>query len=100
MLSVPNKLQFIGNATCIVGTAVVTYAPQDQRILRLVFYYFHSFQSVGFAMSLVVISAVSTEIDDQTRAEKLPRTWQGRPSDEPFRASVSVTLLLTCAALT
>ncbi|ORX40258.1 major facilitator superfamily domain-containing protein [Kockovaella imperatae] len=50
-------MMFIGNATCIVGTAVVTYAPKDQRILRLIFYYLHSFQSVGFAMGLVMISA-------------------------------------------
>lgn len=50
-------MMFIGNATCIVAAAVLTYAPKHEKWLRLVFFWFTNAQSVGFAMSLVMISA-------------------------------------------
>ncbi|KAJ6626526.1 MFS general substrate transporter [Mycena sp. CBHHK59/15] len=50
-------MMFIGNATCIIAAAALTYAPHDQRWGRLVAFWFTSFQSVGFSLSLVMISA-------------------------------------------
>ncbi|KAJ7358609.1 major facilitator superfamily domain-containing protein [Mycena albidolilacea] len=50
-------MMFIGNATCIVAAAALTYAPRDQKWGRLVAFWFTSFQSVGFSLSLVMISA-------------------------------------------
>ncbi|KAJ7131167.1 MFS general substrate transporter [Mycena epipterygia] len=50
-------MMFIGNATCIVAAAALTYAPHDQKWGRLVAFWFTSFQSVGFSLSLVMISA-------------------------------------------
>ncbi|KAJ6511684.1 MFS general substrate transporter [Mycena vulgaris] len=52
-------MMFIGNATCIVAAAALTYAPHDQKWGRLVAFWFTSFQSVGFSLSLVMISAAS-----------------------------------------
>ncbi|KAI0707431.1 MFS general substrate transporter [Cerioporus squamosus] len=45
-----------GNITCIIAAACLTYLPSDQKWNRLVAYWFTSFQSVGFALSLVMIS--------------------------------------------
>ncbi|KAJ7648779.1 MFS general substrate transporter [Mycena polygramma] len=50
-------MMFIGNATCIVAAAALTYAPRDEKWGRLVAFWFTSFQSVGFSLSLVMISA-------------------------------------------
>ncbi|KAJ7669671.1 major facilitator superfamily domain-containing protein [Mycena rosella] len=50
-------MMFIGNATCIIAAAALTYAPHDQKWGRLVAFWFTSFQSVGFSLSLVMISA-------------------------------------------
>ncbi|KAJ7486670.1 major facilitator superfamily domain-containing protein [Mycena latifolia] len=50
-------MMFIGNATCIVAAAALTYAPQDEKWGRLVAFWFTSFQSVGFSLSLVMVSA-------------------------------------------
>ncbi|RPD67708.1 MFS general substrate transporter [Lentinus tigrinus ALCF2SS1-7] len=46
----------LGNLTCIVAAACLTYLPEEQRSNRLVAYCFTSFQSVGFSLSLVMIS--------------------------------------------
>ncbi|KAJ2984636.1 hypothetical protein NUW54_g10439 [Trametes sanguinea] len=45
-----------GNITCIIAAACLTYLPSDQKWNRLVAYWFTSFQSVGFSLSLVMIS--------------------------------------------
>ncbi|CDO72575.1 hypothetical protein BN946_scf184983.g58 [Trametes cinnabarina] len=45
-----------GNITCIIAAACVTYLPSDQKWNRLIAYWFTSFQSVGFSLSLVMIS--------------------------------------------
>ncbi len=62
-----------GNITCIIAAACLTYLPSDQKWNRLVAFWFTSFQvgasesssyfvltyvaqSVGFALSLVMIS--------------------------------------------
>ncbi|KAF8922343.1 major facilitator superfamily domain-containing protein [Mucidula mucida] len=50
-------LMFIGNATCIIAAACLTYAPQEQKWGRLVAFWFTSFSSVGFAMGFVMVSA-------------------------------------------
>ncbi|KAJ7673332.1 MFS general substrate transporter [Mycena polygramma] len=50
-------MMFIGNATCIVAAAALTYAPRDEKWGRLVAFWFTSFQSVGFSLSLVMIPA-------------------------------------------
>ncbi|KAJ7197771.1 major facilitator superfamily domain-containing protein, partial [Mycena pura] len=50
-------MMFIGNATCIVAAAALTYGPHDQKWGRLVAFWFTSCQSVGFSLSLVMISA-------------------------------------------
>ncbi|KAJ7181206.1 major facilitator superfamily domain-containing protein [Mycena filopes] len=50
-------MMFIGNATCIVAAAALTYAPRDEKWGRLVAFWFTSCQSVGFSLSLVMISA-------------------------------------------
>ncbi|KAJ6494230.1 MFS general substrate transporter [Mycena sanguinolenta] len=50
-------MMFIGNTTCIVAAAALTYAPHDQKWGRLIAFWFTSFQSVGFSLSLVMISA-------------------------------------------
>ncbi|WVQ81140.1 hypothetical protein IAT38_003262 [Cryptococcus sp. DSM 104549] len=50
-------MMFIGNATCIVAACALTYAPHEQTWGRLVAFWFTSFQSVGFSLSLVMISA-------------------------------------------
>ncbi|KAI0707433.1 MFS general substrate transporter [Cerioporus squamosus] len=46
----------LGNFTCIIAAACLTYLPEEQRSNRLVAYCFTSFQSVGFSLSLVMIS--------------------------------------------
>ncbi|KAK8844009.1 hypothetical protein IAR55_006802 [Kwoniella newhampshirensis] len=50
-------MMFIGNATCIVAACALTYAPHHETWGRLVAFWFTSFQSVGFSLSLVMISA-------------------------------------------
>ncbi|KAH9840562.1 MFS general substrate transporter [Rhodofomes roseus] len=45
-----------GNIVCIISAACLTYLPSDQKWNRLVAYWFTSFQSVGFSLSLVMIS--------------------------------------------
>ncbi|ORY33062.1 major facilitator superfamily domain-containing protein [Naematelia encephala] len=50
-------LMFVGNATCIVAACALTYAPHHETWGRLVAFWFTSFQSVGFSLSLVMISA-------------------------------------------
>ncbi|KAF7311323.1 MFS general substrate transporter [Mycena kentingensis (nom. inval.)] len=50
-------MMFIGNATCIVAAAALTYAPKEQKWGRLVAFWFTSFASVGFSLSLVMVSA-------------------------------------------
>ncbi|KAJ7073110.1 major facilitator superfamily domain-containing protein [Mycena amicta] len=50
-------MMFIGNATCIVAAAALTYAPHHQKWGRLVAFWFTSCQSVGFSLSLVMVSA-------------------------------------------
>ncbi|KAI0368206.1 MFS general substrate transporter [Pilatotrama ljubarskyi] len=45
-----------GNITCIIAAACLTYLPSDQKWNRLVAFWFTSFQSVGFSLSLVMIS--------------------------------------------
>ncbi|KAJ7197770.1 major facilitator superfamily domain-containing protein [Mycena pura] len=50
-------MMFIGNGICIVAAAALTYGPLDQRWGRLVAFWFTSCQAVGFALSLVMISA-------------------------------------------
>ncbi|KZT64081.1 MFS general substrate transporter [Daedalea quercina L-15889] len=45
-----------GNIVCIIAAACLTYLPSDQKWNRLVAYWFTSFQSVGFSLSLVMIS--------------------------------------------
>ncbi|KAI0028085.1 MFS general substrate transporter [Vararia minispora EC-137] len=57
---VPNArcvMMFVGNVTCIIAGAVLTYGPNDQRWGRLVAFWFTSFASVGFSLSLVMVSA-------------------------------------------
>ncbi|OCH87026.1 MFS general substrate transporter [Obba rivulosa] len=46
----------VGNITCIIAAAFLAYLPTDQKWNRLVAYWFTSFQSVGFALGLVMIS--------------------------------------------
>ncbi|OBZ73439.1 hypothetical protein A0H81_07257 [Grifola frondosa] len=46
----------VGNVPCIIGAAALTYLPADQKWNRLVAYWFTLFQTVGFALSLVMIS--------------------------------------------
>ncbi|KAH8833374.1 major facilitator superfamily domain-containing protein, partial [Flagelloscypha sp. PMI_526] len=50
-------MMFLGNATIIVASAVLTYAPRHYRWLRLVFFWFTNVSSVGFSMSLVMVSS-------------------------------------------
>ncbi|THU89913.1 MFS general substrate transporter [Dendrothele bispora CBS 962.96] len=50
-------MMFIGNSTCIVAAACLTYGPKDDKWGRLVAFWFTSFASVGFAMSMIMISA-------------------------------------------
>ncbi|WWD21335.1 hypothetical protein CI109_105819 [Kwoniella shandongensis] len=50
-------MMFIGNATCIVAACALTYAPHHQTWGRLVAFWFTSCQSVGFSLSLVMVSA-------------------------------------------
>jgi len=50
-------MMFIGNAASIVAAAALTYAPQEQKWGRLVAFWFTSCQSVGFALSMVMVSA-------------------------------------------
>ncbi|KAL1668979.1 major facilitator superfamily domain-containing protein [Schizophyllum commune] len=50
-------MMFIGNCTCIIAAACLTYGPSDERWGRLVAFWFTSFQSVGFSLSLVMVSA-------------------------------------------
>ncbi|KAJ7097131.1 major facilitator superfamily domain-containing protein [Mycena belliarum] len=50
-------MMFIGNTTCIIAAAALTYAPRHEKWGRLVAFWFTSFQSVGFSLSLVMISA-------------------------------------------
>ncbi|VDC05871.1 unnamed protein product [Peniophora sp. CBMAI 1063] len=50
-------MMFTGNAICIIAAAVLTYGPQEQKWGRLVAFWFTSFQSVGFSLSLVMVSA-------------------------------------------
>ncbi|KAJ7267787.1 major facilitator superfamily domain-containing protein [Mycena rebaudengoi] len=50
-------MMFIGNVTCIIAAAALTYAPHDQKWGRLVAFWFTSCQSVGFSLSLVMVSA-------------------------------------------
>ncbi|CCL98378.1 uncharacterized protein FIBRA_00373 [Fibroporia radiculosa] len=45
-----------GNITCIISAACLTYLPADQKWNRLIAYWFTNFQSVGFSLSLVMIS--------------------------------------------
>ncbi|KAH9938890.1 MFS general substrate transporter [Epithele typhae] len=45
-----------GNITCIIAAACLTYLPAEQKWNRLVAFWFTSFQSVGFSLSLVMIS--------------------------------------------
>lgn len=47
----------IGNVTCIVAACALTYAPRHETWGRLVAFWFTAFQSVGFSMSMVMISA-------------------------------------------
>ncbi|RDX42116.1 MFS general substrate transporter [Lentinus brumalis] len=46
----------LGNITCIIAAACLTYLPSDLKWNRLIAYWFTNFQSVGFALSLVMIS--------------------------------------------
>ncbi|TRM69115.1 major facilitator superfamily domain-containing protein [Schizophyllum amplum] len=50
-------MMFVGNSTCIIAAACLTYGPSDQKWGRLVAFWFTSFQSVGFSLSLVMVSA-------------------------------------------
>ncbi|KAF8193860.1 MFS general substrate transporter [Mycena galopus ATCC 62051] len=50
-------MMFIGNAACVIAAAALTYAPHDQKWGRLVAFWFTSFQSIGFSLSLVMISS-------------------------------------------
>ncbi|KAL1745032.1 major facilitator superfamily domain-containing protein [Schizophyllum fasciatum] len=50
-------MMFVGNCTCIIAAACLTYGPSDQKWGRLVAFWFTSFQSVGFSLSLVMVSA-------------------------------------------
>ncbi|KZV60865.1 MFS general substrate transporter [Peniophora sp. CONT] len=50
-------MMFTGNCVCIIAAAVLTYGPQDKKWGRLVAFWFTSFQSVGFSLSLVMVSA-------------------------------------------
>ncbi|KAF9036441.1 MFS general substrate transporter [Hymenopellis radicata] len=50
-------VMFIANATTIIAAACLTYAPQEQKWGRLVAFWLTSFQSVGFAMGFVMITA-------------------------------------------
>lgn len=50
-------MMFIGNCTCIIAAAYLTYGPISNKWGRLVAFWFTSCQSVGFAMSLVMVSA-------------------------------------------
>ncbi|KAH8813415.1 MFS general substrate transporter [Flagelloscypha sp. PMI_526] len=50
-------MMFLGNVTVIIGSAVVTYAPGHYRWLRLVFFWLTSAASVGFSLSLVMVSS-------------------------------------------
>ncbi|CAD6574935.1 MAG: hypothetical protein TREMPRED_001252 [Tremellales sp. Tagirdzhanova-0007] len=50
-------MMFVGNATCIIAAAALTYAPRHETWGRLVAFWFTSCQSVGFSLSLVMISA-------------------------------------------
>ncbi|EJF56374.1 MFS general substrate transporter [Dichomitus squalens LYAD-421 SS1] len=45
-----------GNITCIIAAACLTYLPSHQQWNRLVAFWFTQFQSVGFSLSLVMIS--------------------------------------------
>ncbi|KAI0665734.1 MFS general substrate transporter [Trametes maxima] len=45
-----------GNITCIIAAACLTYLPSEQKWNRLVAFWFTSVQSVGFSLSLVMIS--------------------------------------------
>ncbi|KAI0357268.1 MFS general substrate transporter [Trametes cingulata] len=45
-----------GNITCIIAAACLTYLPSDQKWNRLVAFWFTQFQSVGFSLSLVMVS--------------------------------------------
>ncbi|KAI0706690.1 MFS general substrate transporter [Earliella scabrosa] len=46
----------LGNITCIIAAACLIYLPDEQRWNRLIAYWFTTFQSVGFSLSLVMIS--------------------------------------------
>ncbi|KAI0739999.1 MFS general substrate transporter [Daedaleopsis nitida] len=46
----------LGNTTCIIAAACLIYLPDEQKWSRLVAYWFTNFQSVGFSLSLVMIS--------------------------------------------
>ncbi|KAJ7204233.1 major facilitator superfamily domain-containing protein [Mycena rebaudengoi] len=48
---------FYWERTCIIAAAALTYAPHDQKWGRLVAFWFTSCQSVGFSLSLVMVSA-------------------------------------------
>ncbi|KAF5356616.1 hypothetical protein D9758_008204 [Tetrapyrgos nigripes] len=50
-------MMFVGNATCIIAAACLTYGPKEDKWGRLVAFWFTSFASVGFALSMVMISA-------------------------------------------
>ncbi|CDO72574.1 hypothetical protein BN946_scf184983.g57 [Trametes cinnabarina] len=44
------------NVTCIIAAASLVYLPSDQRWNHLVSYWFTSFETVGFALSLVMVA--------------------------------------------
>ncbi|KAK7691754.1 hypothetical protein QCA50_005155 [Cerrena zonata] len=50
-------MMFIGNSVCIIAAAVLTYGPKDEKWGRLVAFWFTAFASVGFSLSLVMVSA-------------------------------------------
>ncbi|KAH8925192.1 MFS general substrate transporter [Atractiella rhizophila] len=50
-------LMAVGNITCIIAASVLTYGPQSEKWGRLVAFWFTSFQSVGFSLSLVIVGS-------------------------------------------
>ncbi|EMD31558.1 hypothetical protein CERSUDRAFT_100231 [Gelatoporia subvermispora B] len=46
----------VGNIVCIIAAGCLAFLPADQRWNRLVAYWFTYFQTIGFALSLVMIS--------------------------------------------